>query len=1064
MSLCLSIRRAEGSLALNKRKILDAARKFAQKGAKAKALKEYNKLLTADARDAKLLLEVGDAYRRWGQAEEAIAQYSKVAQQYRQDGFDARAVAVFKQILNLDPKHYSAYVALAELYQRMGLDAEAVSSLQTAADGYHKEGRKNEALELLRQMAALDPTNTTSRLKVAELLRQEDMTEEALAEYEAVAGELESQQAPEQVISVFERILEIDPDRLSTLNSLVQQLMATGSLDRAEPLAIHALSVSEEPPQYEILMALYAQVGDDAKLADTTRAFAKLYRERGDDENARSLMQRLPNEDVAGQSSSRLAVDVSEVAEPDLRDDDLLEDEPFLTLGEEAADTDFGPSFDSEDELSLETPIEPPAAAAASAPSPAPTSAGTASNEPVPEGDPDQLLAEASVYLRYGKRDQAIASLQAVLAQDQTHRSALEKLGEAYAEGGMNEEAVAAWCRAAEQVQLANDQDALAVLKDRIAALDPQAAAKIAGPTASAAAADMGDDGIGEDITETSAPPSEFEFDLDLDDGLEESSPLVAPGNDDLALDDDDEFEIELDDDSVTFDSPPAVAKPAAEKPQFTLEQTEPDLADAQSEDGEFQFELDGDDVGAAAPDAEEFNLDLNEDVSVELDLSEDAAPQVDDDPGAFSTTTTAKINEEIEEAEFYIGQDMFAEATEILNRVLELVPNHPSAMLRMGEIAAAQGEEPDQAGVDQGPDAKAAAARNFESTARYGEGDDLIDAGATQSGLSLDLDLDFDDDEEDEDELEAIEVDDPIDPMDLSVPATEPFIEPAVEPEPVEEAAAEPEAAAAFAEPEPEPETGTVDAEETFDLREALADVLGDSEDDSSGNEGSGVLSTVTDGFESIFSDFKKGVTATLDEGDFDTRYDLGIAYREMGLYEDAIGEFRVCLDSDTRRFDSLYLMGLCARDLQRFADAVNHLEQALAMPNLPIERMAGVYFDLSIAHEAAGDSERACSNVRRVIEIETGFPGAAERLAALEAGTTTPKLASESDDGFESFDDLFEEDEADAAGDAALAEAVPVETFESFDDVVSEAEADYIEGEMIEGEAILEAEPLSE
>ena len=41
-------------MALNKRKVLDAARKNAQKGAKAKALKEYNKLLKEDPRDAKL--------------------------------------------------------------------------------------------------------------------------------------------------------------------------------------------------------------------------------------------------------------------------------------------------------------------------------------------------------------------------------------------------------------------------------------------------------------------------------------------------------------------------------------------------------------------------------------------------------------------------------------------------------------------------------------------------------------------------------------------------------------------------------------------------------------------------------------------------------------------------------------------------------------------------------------------------------------------------------------------------------------------------------------------------
>ena len=60
-------------MALNKRKVLDSARKLAQKGAKAKALKEYQLLLQADPRDAKLLLEVGDCYRRWGQIEDAIA-------------------------------------------------------------------------------------------------------------------------------------------------------------------------------------------------------------------------------------------------------------------------------------------------------------------------------------------------------------------------------------------------------------------------------------------------------------------------------------------------------------------------------------------------------------------------------------------------------------------------------------------------------------------------------------------------------------------------------------------------------------------------------------------------------------------------------------------------------------------------------------------------------------------------------------------------------------------------------------------------------------------------------
>ena len=69
-------------MAINKRKVLEAARKYAQKGAQAKALKEFGKLLKLDPRDARLRLEVGDAHRRWGNEKEAVETYKKVAEQY----------------------------------------------------------------------------------------------------------------------------------------------------------------------------------------------------------------------------------------------------------------------------------------------------------------------------------------------------------------------------------------------------------------------------------------------------------------------------------------------------------------------------------------------------------------------------------------------------------------------------------------------------------------------------------------------------------------------------------------------------------------------------------------------------------------------------------------------------------------------------------------------------------------------------------------------------------------------------------------------------------------------
>ena len=133
-------------------------------------------------------------------------------------------------------------------------------------------------------MAALDPTNTTSRLKVAELLRQEGMESEALAEYQAVVEELTNQQDRDQLVVVLQRILEVKPDQMDALTALFRNFMDAGALDKAEALALQAVKNSAEAPQFELLIEVYSQMGDQSKLVDATRGLAKVYRDRGDDD------------------------------------------------------------------------------------------------------------------------------------------------------------------------------------------------------------------------------------------------------------------------------------------------------------------------------------------------------------------------------------------------------------------------------------------------------------------------------------------------------------------------------------------------------------------------------------------------------------------------------------------------------------------------------------------------------------------------------------------------------------------------------------------------------------
>jgi len=1056
-------------LAVNKRKVLDAARKFAQKGAKEKALKEYHVLLKLDPRDAKLHLEIGEAYRRWGQIEEATAQYSRVADQYKADGFDARAVAVYKQIVNLDPKCYSAYVSLADLYQRMGLDAEAIHSLQAAADGYHKEGRKREALELLRKMATLDPTNTTSRLKVAELLQQEGLEDDAISEYEEAANELIRQGAIEAVTSVQARILEIRADRADILMGLARNLIQLGQPERAEPYAKRAVSADPgDTDNHELLCEIYKALGNDAALAQGTADLAKIYRERGDLDRAREITQRIP---TAMEFDAGLDADASRL--DDDEDDEallgggFLDDEEFLAApASDATDTMVLSSGEEEGD---EIGFEPQASSSTFADLGEDADRGQEApeeepeQEPLPEGDPDQLLAEASVYIRYGKRDQALASLKAVLVQEPDHRAALEKLGEVYSEIGDVEQAVGVWTRAAELARAAGDDEGLSILRDRIAALD-------------AAAADA--------LVEPEATP---ELDTDA---------LVEPELDTDALAEP-EATPELDTDALAEpEATPEVDGTTGEAEAFEDSLCDLDLeveldagAGLDVETGADSEAEEGDPSGAGDADSP---IDIDIDIDVDLDdgadaiacdvaEADDATPMAEPPAAASSQAgggagSSQQQTEDLEEAEFYFQQALYDEAEAIYKRILAVAPNHSSALLRLGEIAAARGEDPagDSGSPAQDPDRTVVSVDETQPEFAV----EVEVAG--ESGIDVPIDEvagDKSEEEGPEADSSAFESTDSAvvvapEPT-VAEEETTPELELAGDPvkEPDSEDAVESEAQAAGEEEvaiSAEAEDPQAASQETvayaesptqsfrgeaaddtaaseddrFDLAAELRDVLAKDDETGPGASGeSAVLSTVEDGFASIFSEFKQGVSATLSEEDCETRYDLGIAYHEMELYEDAIGEFRTCLESEARHLDSLHMMGVCALDLGRWQDSVNHMEQALATPDLPDGMRAGLYFDLGRAFQGLGDLARARASYESVRAADSAFPTIDEKLAELEAAAIEPGAPPEPEDesGFESFEDLISEAEADI-------ESSPqqVESFESFDDVITEVEAE--------------------
>jgi tetratricopeptide (TPR) repeat protein len=164
-------------------------------------------------------------------------------------------------------------------------------------------------------------------------------------------------------------------------------------------------------------------------------------------------------------------------------------------------------------------------------------------------------------------------------------------------------------------------------------------------------------------------------------------------------------------------------------------------------------------------------------------------------------------------------------------------------------------------------------------------------------------------------------------------------------------------------------------------------------------------------EGFREVFGAFKRGVEAALGSQDHEAHYDLGIAYREMGLLDDAIGEFRSAMASAARRIDCLHMLGLCALEQGCPDEAIDHLAHALAAPELDQERELAIRFELGRAYQQSGDAERARVAWEKVAATDPGFCEVGELLASLAVPSVPPSE-------FESFRDLLAEaeDEAEA------------------------------------------------
>ena len=957
-------------MAIDKNAVIKEAQKFTAKGQYAKAIAEWKKLVKEFPNDANIFNTIGDLCLKKDAKNEAVEAYKRAADILAADGFSSKAIALYKKILNIDPKKIEVHLALADLNAEKGLTGNALESYKFAADYYTQKNEMVKALDIYQKMADLNPSNVGFRLKLADLYIKEGLKKEAAKAYLEAANVHMSKDAFQDARQIFEKVLTLDPNNKEVYHKagivyfkegkFVEACKAFKPAFDADPknqelidLYLEALSKADRAADAEeVLKKLLSQ---DAARMDLREKLYHLYRskkeydkalteavaiadakvENREYDGAVEILKGFVSENPANIAGRRK---LSDLYSNIRREEDAARElfpiadlllaggdkdgarEALVRAAEIAPDmAEARQRLESLDAAPAAPPLEEQAPEAAPAQIPleqgsAPFEAGApapAAAQPAAEEDLAVIEAftEIDVLIKYGLAGKAVEQLEGMTGKFPESLQVRARLRDLYREQGNTKKAVEYTLLLADLYsQREMSGQAEAALREALE-MEPNNSAVMARLGISPAPA---------------APPAE-------------AQPFPPPLTEEAA-----------------FPEPAFGEQHPAPAEEFTAQTGDGPAIEWQPPAPEITEE-----AFAETP------ADIREDLIVQISKQASAPKE--------PLAQEIDISEVWAEAEFFYQQGLFDEARKHYEKILDVAPTDKRALGRIAEISREKEE-----------------VQEFSKLAEAVEGlEDFVPSGAPEQEAPLSTS----DEEAVRTLMEEIKQ--------LNKPKAAPP-PPKKEPATPSRKKAEPKKAEKKEKRQeedffdlgaelrsaggPVPSKREESADEFFDLAAELRDELGGAAFPEKQAEASGEQS-----LDDIFEEFKKGVEEQAGREDSDTHYNLGIAYKEMGLLEEAIAEFKLTHEGEPKFIESRYMLGLCFMEQSDYYKAIAEIGNALnyseSLSGDGGERIS-MHYDLALAYQGAGNMNEAMSEFQKVAKLDPGYLDTAAKLKEMEKG----------------------------------------------------------------------------
>jgi pilus assembly protein FimV len=981
---------------------------YLKHGEPGNALGIYRKISELDPQSINVHVKLADLYSQNNQTAEALKEYDRVGRMLLKRGMLDEAVQVFRKALKIDPKNTELVDSLVTALLE-AKDFENAKQIVDAALETNKDNPRLLAMQGRIQLGRGDVAGARATLE------------------RAIAADPNESSVREVLADLYLKHNEADR-ALDMIAPLAEKALARGERGAAIEMLNRIIRVeSGHAPTLERMVAIYTRLNEETNVLAAMNSLAEAHIARMRFDEASKVLEKLiQREPQNAQHRNKLQFVRSQMGgldtmpargggrTSDLPPMEIEEPAPSFDMTEEVGG-EFSLDLDSSSPLDLDLSLDTGPVAAM----PRPSSYAPQHLKPAVEivaddlasglGGGDDLdfitehLTEAEVFAKYGLAEKAAEHLRAVLERAPKNLTAHERLFRILLEEGDNDAARAAAQAYVTVLEERGDPIAVGAVKNeflsrgqtfdvappaRVAppapAYVPPAPKPAPPPEPALTLDDFAGDSEGEISFDLEGPGSEIEFDLESP--LPELGPELQPEpvaqfaapepepEPELRLEPEPEPQIAAVEElpvaeEFSFDPGPMIEElPAAEEvvllhetpadlflpepepepellPEPELQPEElfsgsdlvdrepmPPLPDFEEPVGDFQFssndfELPGAELEAPVAEEPFFGVEAL-DALQELPLEQSPIQELPVEPEPVEELPAlveelAALVEELPLEE--LGEVDFYIEQELFDE----------ARRKLETLAA---RFPGHAELEVRRD-RVAAASAAASAPRP----------AVLSRAEIETEL-----------LSAI----PDDDDDFAMPMA--ALTPAPEP---------PAMAASFV----QEENLFADEDNFFDLAAELESELADEEEAIS-------LSEEEQSLEEIFKEFKRGVEQQLDSEDYDTHYNLGIAYKEMGLIDEAIGEFQLASKDPKRAVECASMLGLCFLEKGMPQLAIKWYRKGLEMPEITEEEHVGLLYDLACAYQEVGDTDNAQKAFVEVYGLNSNYRDIVGRIKQLE------------------------------------------------------------------------------